>query len=104
MHSDTPAGSGNCPRRSWIFLTNHAHVLLEVSRTPDATVREIADKVGITERAAHRILADLVAEAYVTRERVGRRNHYSVDLKRRLRHPEDADVEVGALLSVFIQH
>jgi predicted ArsR family transcriptional regulator len=72
---------------TWTFLTNHAHVLLCVSNDPDIRLREIAESVGITERAAHRILSELVEEGYVERERQGRRNTYRVRLDRPLRHP-----------------
>jgi predicted ArsR family transcriptional regulator len=88
-------------RAGWVFLTNHAHVLLQVARRPDATLRQVAERVGITERAAHRIMADLVADGYVTRTRVGRRNHYRIHAKRSLRHPETAGTEVGALLDLL---
>ena len=58
----------------WTFLTNHGHILLLISRDPDIRVRELAGRVGITERAAHRIVADLVGAGYLSRTRVGRRN------------------------------
>jgi DNA-binding IclR family transcriptional regulator len=60
-------------RPRWTFLTSHASVLLEVAREPEATVREIAERAGLTERQAHRVLADLVEGGYLQRERVGRR-------------------------------
>ena len=62
----------------WSFLTNHARVLLCITENPSARLREIADRVGVTERAAHRIINDLVAAGYVSRQRVGRRNQYTV--------------------------
>ena len=62
----------------WDFLTNHAHVLTCVANDPGIRLRDIAAAVGITERAAHRILSELVEEGYVLRERRGRRNHYQV--------------------------
>ena len=101
MSAESGEGSGESQPRSWIFLTNHAHVLLQVAHRPDATVREIAARVGITERAAHRILADLVAERYIERERVGRRNRYRVDPSRPLRHAQLSHLQVGALLSAL---
>ena len=58
----------------WKFLTNHAHVLLCVAHEPEILLREIADAVGITERAAHRIIAELEEGGYISRERNGRRN------------------------------
>jgi DNA-binding transcriptional ArsR family regulator len=88
-------------RPRWTFLTSHASVLLEVAREPDATVREIAERAGLTERQAHRVLADLVEGGYLHRERVGRRNHYRVDHARPLRHPSVADRRVGELLEAL---
>ena len=88
-------------RPSWTFLTSHGFVLLEVVQKPDATVREIADRVGLTERQAHRVLADLVEAGYVHRERVGRRNRYRVDESVPMRHPVVADRRVGELLGAL---
>jgi len=86
-------------RPSWTFLTNHGHVLVCISEEPDIRARDIAAKVGITERAAQSIVADLVAEGYVTRFKEGRRNRYVVHLDAPLRHPLERDRTVGALLS-----
>lgn len=88
-------------RPRWTFLTSHGSVLLEVAREPDATVREIADRAGLTERQAHRVLADLVDDGYLERERVGRRNHYRIDAARPMRHPSVADTRVGELLEAL---
>ena len=65
---------------------------------PDLTVRELSERVGLTERQAHRVLADLVDEGYLTREKVGRRNRYHVNHDAPMRHPAVAEHEVGALL------
>jgi DNA-binding MarR family transcriptional regulator len=62
----------------WSFLTNHAQVLLCVARDPGMRLREIGDAVGITERAAHRIVVELEAAGYLTRYRDGRRNRYEI--------------------------
>ena len=86
----------------WDFLTNHSHVLVCVARDPGIRLREIAAAVGITERAAHRILSELVDEGYVVRERQGRRNHYQVKTELPLRHPLARDREVGDLLGVLV--
>ena len=86
----------------WDFLTNHAHVLLCVARDPGIRLRDIAAAVGITERAAHRIVSELVDEGYVVRKRQGRRNHYQVKAKLPLRHPLAEEHEVGDLLGVLI--
>ena len=85
----------------WTFLTNHAQVLLVIGRQPDARMRDIAEAVGITERAAQRIVGDLVEEGYVTRRRVGRRNEYAVHEDARLRHPLGRDHEIGEILRVL---
>jgi DNA-binding IclR family transcriptional regulator len=63
---------------SWSFLTNHAQVLICLAEDPDVRLRDVGDAVGITERAAHRIVGDLIAAGYVSRERNGRRNRYTV--------------------------
>lgn len=62
----------------WTFLSNHAQVLLCVAHDPSSRLRDIGERVGITERAAHRIVDELVEAGYLTRERRGRRNHYTI--------------------------
>jgi DNA-binding MarR family transcriptional regulator len=91
------------PRRTWAFVTSHGAVLVEVSRTPEATVRELAERAGLTERQAHRILADLAAEGYIIRERVGRRNRYRVNEDARMRHQSLASHRIGELLAVLAE-
>ena len=88
-------------RPAWTFLTSHGSVLLEVARTPDATVREIAERSDLTERQAHRVLADLVEGGYIQRQRTGRRNHYRVNDALPLRRPSVADRRVGELLDAL---
>lgn len=83
---------------SWTFLTNHAHVLLCLAGSPDLRVREIADRVGITERATLRILHDLAEADYVRRERVGRRTRYRLRLEGPMRHPVEATLPVRILV------
>jgi len=80
----------DAPKPEWTFLTNHGHVLLLIARSPDIRLARIADLVGIGERAVHRIVDDLVRAGYLTRQRVGRRSVYTVDLDRPLRHPLEA--------------
>lgn len=92
MPTDQPRKSG------WTFLTNHAHVLLCIAADPTIRIREIAALVGITERAAQRIVAELDAEGYITHRRVGRRNHYEVHGERPLRHPLEHHMGISALL------
>jgi DNA-binding transcriptional ArsR family regulator len=86
---------------SWAFLTSHGVMLVEVTRTPEATVRELAERASLTERQAHRVLNDLVAEGYVSRERVGRRNRYRVNDARPMRRPSYAEHQIGELLRVL---
>ncbi|TDL38200.1 ArsR family transcriptional regulator [Kocuria rosea] len=83
------------------MLTNHGHVLLAVAQFQDARVAEIAAQVGITTRATLTILKDLEDAGYLTRHRVGRRSHYTVDIHQRFRHPATASHEVGELLAIF---
>ena len=85
----------------WTFLTNHAHVLLCIARDPDVRLRDIATDVGITERAAQRIVADLVEAGYVERERDGRRNRYQLNPELPLRHPLEREHAVGEILRVL---
>lgn len=87
---------------AWTFLTNHAHVLLCLARDPDVRLRDVAVAVGITERAVQLIVQDLEAEGFVTRTRVGRRNHYDLHASLPLRHPLERDHHVGELLGVLL--
>jgi DNA-binding MarR family transcriptional regulator len=86
---------------TWTFLTNHAHVLVCIARNPDQRLRDIADRVGITERAAQRIVSDLENAGYLEKRRVGRRNQYEVHPGLHLRHPVEAHIEVGALIDLL---
>ena len=86
---------------NWQFLTNHAHVLLCIAREPESRVREIANQVGITERAAQGILTDLITDGYATRTKTGRRNRYQVNPRGHLRHPIFRHLEIGPLLDVL---
>jgi predicted transcriptional regulator len=85
-------------RPSWTFFTNHAHVLIAVSRDPELRQREISRMVGITEGAVQRILYELEHSGYVERERVGRRNRYRVIEDRPLRHPLESDRTITDVL------
>jgi hypothetical protein len=78
------------PGPDWAFLTNHARVLICVAQDPEIRLREIGDRIGITERAAQRIVAALVDAGYVRRERTGRRNRYTINASiPREQHVED---------------
>jgi predicted transcriptional regulator len=87
---------------TWTFLTNHAHVLVVVAADPDARLREIAARVGITERAAQLIVGDLEAGGYLSKRRIGRRNRYEVHAGGRFRHPAESGESVDALLAIFV--
>ena len=86
---------------SWTFLTNHSHVLLCIEENPDVLMREVAAQVGITERAAQRIVSELVDAGYLSHEKVGRRNRYEVHPDLPLRHPLEDHLEIGALLRIL---
>jgi hypothetical protein len=90
--------------RSWTFLTNHARALIAIARNPSSRLRDIAARIDVTERSAQTIVNDLEAAGYITRSRVGRRNHYSIDATRPFRHPADADYRVEGLLTMFTRH
>ena len=87
---------------SWTFLSNHAHVLLVLSRDPDIRVREVAQRVGITERAVQRIIADLEEGRYIERERHGRRNRYRIHAELPLRHPVESHRRVADLIQLIL--
>lgn len=89
------------PGSTWTFLTNYAHVLLAIVDDPGIRIRDIATRVGITERAAQRIVRELLAEGYLDARKVGRRNTYSVDTDRPLRHPMEAGRTVGQLIALL---
>jgi DNA-binding IclR family transcriptional regulator len=76
-------------------------VLLCLQRSPTVRLRDIAETVGITERATHRIVSDLVDAGYVTKEREGRRNRYALNRNVRMRHPSQFDHEIGELLDLL---
>jgi DNA-binding MarR family transcriptional regulator len=86
----------------WTFLTNHSHVLLCIARDPDIRLRDMALRVGITERAAQKIVHDLSSAGYVAVSRHGRRNHYRLLPGGRFRHPLEATREVADLLNLFV--
>ena len=87
--------------RDWTFLSNHGHVLVHLGRYPDSRVRDIAESVGITERSAQAILADLEAAGYVTIIKIGRRNSYKVNSGQKFRHPSEASRPISSLLKIF---
>lgn len=82
----------------WNFLSNHGHVLVCLARNPDMRLRDVAQAVGITERAVQKIVGDLETGSVLTRERDGRRNKYQLHIDQPMRHPLEAHRSVGALL------
>lgn len=95
------AAPGSDERPGWLFLSNHGNVLLCLARDPKIRISEISDTVGIGERAAQKIVADLVADGYVVRTKEGRRNRYQINPRARLRHPLFADLEIGRLINAL---
>jgi DNA-binding MarR family transcriptional regulator len=87
--------------KPWRFVTNHTQVLLCIARDPDARLRQIAETVGITERAVQRIVSDLVESGFVKRERQGRRSTYTLDREAKMRHPSQFDHQIGELLDLL---
>jgi len=87
-------------RAGWTFLTNHSHVLICLALQPDMLLREVAQKVGITERAVQKIVLELEEGQVLTRTRVGRRNHYTIIEGRSLRHPVEGHRRVKDLLDM----
>lgn len=85
----------------WTFLTNHGHALVCIAEDADIRLRDLAERIGITERAAQSIVSDLVAAGYVRREREGRRNTYSVNRRKRMRHSIESHQAVGPLLDIL---
>jgi predicted ArsR family transcriptional regulator len=89
------------PRPGWAFLTNHAQVLVCIAHDPGLRLRDIGERVGITERAAHRIVAELAAAGYITRHRNGRRNRYTINAHFSLPDPIAREQNIGELLKVL---
>jgi DNA-binding MarR family transcriptional regulator len=87
--------------RHWSLLTAHAQVLFVIARNPDTRVREIAESVGISERGAHQIVADLVAAGYVRRARIGRRNRYAIETKTALKHTPVRHRRLGSIIALL---
>ena len=85
---------------SWTFLTNHSHVLLCLVQDPEARMRDVAERVGITERAVQRIVSELEAAGYLERIREGRRNRYEVHEDLPLRHPVEGHRDLSALIKL----
>jgi DNA-binding MarR family transcriptional regulator len=87
---------------SWTFLTNHSHVLICLTRSPDLRLRDLAAEVGITDRAVQGIVNDLEAAGCITKHREGRRNRYEVNRERPMRHQVERGHLVGELLDAMV--
>ncbi|NBU16284.1 MAG: ArsR family transcriptional regulator [Actinobacteria bacterium] len=87
----------------WTFLTNHSHVLICIAQRPDIRLSEVATLVGITERAVHRIVHELSDEGYLTVEKDGRRNVYTIDLARPLRHPLESGHAIKSVVTPLLR-
>jgi len=90
------------PATGWTFLTNHAHVLFCIAQDPEVRLRDVAARVGITERAVQRIVTDLQAGGYLAISKDGRRNRYQVFYQQRLRHPIERHCTVAALIELVL--
>lgn len=86
---------------TWTFLTNHARVLLCIARDPHVRMLDIAEEIGIRERSVQQIVADLEQGGYLSRERDGRRNTYTVHRRTPFRHAAEAQYDIGELLEIF---
>jgi DNA-binding transcriptional ArsR family regulator len=106
--SDQPSLPGPSPLPSappgtpWTFLSNHAHVLVCIAADPEARMRDVAQRVGVTERAVQRIVTELEEGGYLLRRKEGRRNHYEVTASRPLRHPLERHCTTDALLAMVL--
>ena len=87
--------------KPWTFVTSHTQVLLCIAQEPEARLRDVAERVGITERAAQRIVSDLVESGYVERRRIGRRNRYTINPTAEMRHELQRGLEIGRLLALL---
>ena len=85
----------------WTFFSNHAHVYFLLAQNEDVVLREVAIKVGITERSVLGIVQDLEESGYITREKVGRSNRYKIFTKKTLRHPLESNVELKDLVDLI---
>jgi DNA-binding MarR family transcriptional regulator len=90
--------------KSWTFLTNHGHVLMCLSEDSEIRLLDVAERIGITERAAHKIVSDLEEAGIIKRHREGRRNRYTIHGDEPLRHPLEEHCTVGQLIHLVINH
>lgn len=97
MSSDSREQAGN----QWTFLTNHFHILVCLSREPYSRIRDLSEDVGITQRAVQRILAELAEGGVLKVKKEGRRNIYTINTHKRLRHPLESKHTIGELLEIL---
>ena len=98
-----PARTATEAAKTWTFFTNHAHVLFCLARTPELRLREVAEQVGITERAVQRIVSELEADGYLRVQRQGRRNRYRVVGSAPLRHPVEGHRTLGEIVDCVLE-
>ncbi len=98
----TRAGGAEAVAAPWTFLTNHAHVLICIADNPEVRMRDVAARVGVTERAVQRIVSELEEAGYLSHERVGRCNRYMVHTALPLRHPIEQHCMVSSLLKPIL--
>ncbi len=89
---------------TWTFITNHARVMVVISQDPTVRLRDIASTLDITERAAQRIVTELVDEGYLSRHREGRRNSYTVHPDRPLRTAQAGSTEIGEFVDLLLSN
>lgn len=89
-------------KKTWTFLTNHTHVLVVLSRNSEARIRDIADEVGITQRAVQRIIGELSRDGVLRIIKEGRRNSYHINLNTPLRHPLEKKHSLSELIELII--
>jgi hypothetical protein len=87
---------------SWSFLTNHARALLCIAHDSGVRLRDLAAIVGVTERSAHDIVADLVTAGYVVKDKDGRRNRYRIQEHLPLRDPIAQERTIGEMLDLLV--
>ena len=104
-HDTAPSSGQGAPaahESTWTFMTNHAHVLFCLARDPDLRLRDVAARVGVTERAVQRIVADLHDGGYLEVHKQGRRNRYEVHADKHLRHPVERHRTVEELIKLIL--
>ncbi|MDG2303748.1 MAG: winged helix-turn-helix domain-containing protein [Candidatus Binatia bacterium] len=104
MKASTDGAAGSTERATsngWTFFSNYGHILLALAQDPAARLRDLAERVGITERAVHRLLSEMESAGVITRHREGRRNSYSIRRGGKLRHPIEHHRTVGDLIDLI---